>query len=483
MPALLAPSAKKGFTMIPKTLAIKVLNAALSTGGDYAEIYLEQTHANSIVLENGKVETVGGTEGYGAGIRILQGVRSVFGYTSDLSAKSLIGLAEKLSSRFEGERLFTVTKIAKQRIKKVNHYRTELDQVPTGEKIEYLRKVHEACKEVDPRLIRIQTGFADAKKTIQLFNAESEVAKEFDTIEQRGRLAIVAMASESADNIQTGFRGPGRSGDWEYFTQELDWKKKAREAGEKAILLLSAKECPSGRFPVVIANGWGGVLFHEACGHPLEASATAKGLSVFSDSIGKPIASPIVSAFDDGTIPNEWGSNDIDSEGEPTSKVQLIKDGICTGFLIDRLNGRRINKAPTGCSRRQSYKYEPTSRMNNTYIAAGKDDPAQIIKDTPLGVYVADFGGGSVDPATGEFNFSASEAYIIRDGKICEPVKGCTLIGTGQEVLMQIDRVGNDLALGQGNCGAASGSVAVDVGQPTIRLKEITVGGRGGKLE
>jgi TldD protein len=293
---------------------------------------------------------------------------------------------------------------------------------------------------------------------------------------------MVAIAA-GQDGIETAFSGPGCSDGWSYFTEKIDYRKLAREAGEKAVMMLTAKECPSGRYTVVITNGWGGVLFHEACGHPLEASATSKGLSVFSDSIGKQIASSCVSAWDDGTIANEWGSDNIDSEGVPTQKNELIRDGICVGFMVDRFNGRRLGMKPNGTARRQSYRYCPTSRMSNTYIAAGKDDPEQIIKDTPLGIYVANFGGGSVDPSTGEFNFSASEAYIIRDGKICEPVKGCTLIGTGQEVLMQIDRVGNDLALGQGNCGAASGSIPVNVGQPTIRLKEITVGGRGGKLE
>jgi TldD protein len=173
----------------------------------------------------------------------------------------------------------------------------------------------------------------------------------------------------------------------------------------------------------------------------------------------------------------------MDTEGIPTKKNQLIKNGICVGYMVDRLNGRRLGMEPNGVSRRQSYKYEPTSRMSNTYIAAGKDDPEQIIKDTKLGIYVADFGGGSVEPMTGDFNFSASEAYVIRDGKIAEMLKGCTLIGNGRDVLMNIDRVGNDLALGNGMCGAASGSVPVDVGQPTIRLSKITVGGRGGKLE
>ena len=215
----------------------------------------------------------------------------------------------------------------------------------------------------------------------------------------------------------------------------------------------------------------------------MEATATARHLSVFSDSIGKQIAAPIVSAYDDGTIPNEWGSTNLDSEGHPTQKNQLIKDGICVGFLVDKFNGRRLGMEANGTSRRQSYRYEPTSRMSNTYIAAGKDNPEDIIKDTKLGIYVTDFGGGSVEPVTGKFNFSASEAYIIRDGKVCEMVKGCTLIGSGAEVLMNIDRVGNDVALGQGMCGSVSGSIPVNVGQPTIRIQNLTVGGRGGKLE
>ncbi len=469
--------------MISKSLAQKVLNAALATGGDYAEIYAEQKESSSIVLENGKVDSVGGHLTYGAGIRILQGLRSVYGYTSDLSEKSLLSLATKLAASYEGERLFTVTSIKKQRVKVINKIEDSLMDVPTEEKISYLKECYEATKSVDERLVRIQDAFSNYRTTIEIFSAEGEEGKQFENCEERGRLVMVAFAAGEGNQIETAFKGPGRYDGWNYFTKVLDYKDKAKQVGEKAIMMLSAKECPSGNYSVVIANGWGGVLFHEACGHSLEATATAKGLSVFSDSIGKQIASPIVSAFDDGTIANEWGSNNIDSEGHVTQKNQLIKDGICVGFLVDKANGRRLNMEANGCSRRQSYRYAPTSRMSNTYIAAGKDDPEQIIKDTKLGIYVADFGGGSVEPTTGEFNFSASEAYIIRDGKICEPVKGCTLIGSGKEVLMNIDRVGNDVALGQGMCGSLSGSIPVNVGQPTLRISRITVGGRGGKLE
>ena len=468
--------------MVSKKLAIETLNAALATGGDYAEIYAEDTDSESVFLENGKVEACGRNKTYGCGIRILKGFQSVYGYTSDLSRKSMVGLATKLAARFDGNRAIEVKSIRKQKVKAVNKVQKHLYDVPVDEKIAYLKKCYAATASVDPRLVRIQDGFLLVSRSTEIYVAEGEEAVLTTNKEERSRLILSAIAKGEDNKIESSFSGPGTSSGWEYF-ESLDYEAEAKKIGQIAIQQLTAKECPSGKYTVVISNGWGGVLFHEACGHPLEASATSKKLSVFSESIGKQIASPIVSAWDDGTIENEWGSDNVDSEGVPTKKNELIRDGICVGFMVDRLSGRRLGMAPNGTARRQSYKFAPTSRMSNTYIAAGKDKPEDIIKDTPLGIYVANFGGGSVEPTTGQFNFSASEAYIIRDGKVCEPVKGCTLIGTGQEVLMQIDRVGNDLALGQGNCGAASGLIPVNVGQPTIRLKEITVGGRGGKLE
>ena len=231
-------------------------------------------------------------------------------------------------------------------------------------------------------------------------------------------------------------------------------------------------------------NGWGGVLFHESCGHPLESSSVAKGLSCFSNNkIGDYIASPIVSAVDDSTLPAEWGSIDIDDEGNLGSKRLLIKNGKLNDYMIDDLNGRRMGREGNGACRRQNYRFIPTSRMSNTYICNGKNTPEEVIAATKLGLYAVGFNGGSVDPTTGEFNFGCSEAYIIRDGKICEPVRGATLIGKGFEILKKIDMVANDLDLGQGNCGASSGSIRTNVGQPTLRVSEVTVGGRGGELK
>ena len=229
---------------------------------------------------------------------------------------------------------------------------------------------------------------------------------------------------------------------------------------------------------MVIDGGFGGVIFHEACGHSLEAASVAFGSSEFCGKLGQQVASPIVTAIDDGTLPNEWGSTNIDDEGHPTTKLTLIENGVLKNYMIDKLNGRRMNMPATGSSRRQDYTYAPTSRMRNTYIAAGEHDEAEIISSCGDGLYAKKMGGGSVNPVTGEFNFSVGEGYLIKNGRIDRPVRGATLIGRGTEVLMKIDRVGKKMWMDQGMCGAGSGQIPANVGQPMIRLTGITVGGR-----
>ena len=251
-----------------------------------------------------------------------------------------------------------------------------------------------------------------------------------------------------------------------------------REAARVAHTMLHAKNCPAGNMAVAIDNGFGGVIFHEACGHALEASAVAKGNSVFANKLGEQIASTKVTAIDDGTMPNAWGSLNIDDEGNKTQRNVLIENGILKGYMIDKLNGRRMNMAVTGSSRRQSYKFQPTSRMTNTYIAAGNDKADEIIKSIEDGLYAKKLGGGSVNPVTGEFNFSVQEGYLVKNGVIQEPVRGASLIGKGSEVLMDIDMVGDNFEVAQGMCGSSSGSIPTNVGQPMIRVKKMTVGGR-----
>jgi TldD protein len=466
--------------VISKKLAIEVLNEMLATGADYAEIFYENSVAQGVTIENSKVSSSSSNITSGAGLRLLKENRSVYGYTSDLTKKGLMTLAQQLNKSFSDKRLLTVEKLEMIRGKNRNVIKKSYLEIPLEEKIALVREGTDEIKSMnDPRIVRYIGSFANNHRSVTIYNSKG---KWFSRDTEFARIAYSVVVADE-NGMETGFEGPGCQMDMSFFKDRAQPRKVARKAAETALLMLTAKECPSGKMPVVIGNGWGGVLFHEACGHPLEASAVSKGLSYATGKEGQLIASPLVTAIDDSTIPNEWGSIDIDDEGNPGTKRVLIKDGILTDFMIDDFNGRRMNREGNGSCRRQNYRYCPTSRMSNTYIDNGKSTPEEIIAATKLGLYAVGFAGGSVNPATGEFNFGCSEAYIIRDGKICEPVKGATLIGKGEEILKKIDMVGNDLAFGQGMCGAASGSIRTNVGQPTLRISEITVGGRGGELK
>ena len=264
----------------------------------------------------------------------------------------------------------------------------------------------------------------------------------------------------------------------EMFDAQIDPPSVGREAARQALVMASAGYCPAGVMPVAIGNGFGGVIFHEACGHSLEASSVALGMSEFSGKLGEKIAHEKVTAIDDGTIPNAWGSINIDDEGTPSQRNVLIEKGVLKSYMIDKMGGRRMNMAPTGSARRESYSYTTTSRMTNTYIANGEDKNEDIIASIEYGLFAKAMGGGSVNPTTGEFNFSVQEGYMIRDGKVAEPVRGASLVGKGSDIIQKIDMVGSDLEMGQGMCGSSSGSVPTNVGQPLIRVSSITVGGR-----
>jgi TldD protein len=311
---------------------------------------------------------------------------------------------------------------------------------------------------------------------VEIYNTKGNFAADTRV---RTRFMVNSIAAKDGQ-FQSAYEGPGGSYGDEVFTLN-DTVATSVKAAKLSVALLSAPVCPSGKMTVIIGNKFGGVLFHESCGHPLEGTAISHKTSVFWDKLGKPIASKVVSAIDDGTIVHGWGSSEYDDEGEKTTKNVLIKDGILVSYMMDDFDGRRMNRPSTGACRRQSYKFLPTTRMTNTYIDNGSSTPEEIIKATKEGLYCVSFAGGSVDPSTDKFNFTASEAYVIKDGKIDHLVRNASLVGYGYEVLPNIDMVGNDLARGQGNCGAASGSIPVDVGQPTIRVQNMTVGGGGDK--
>ncbi|SIR02666.1 TldD protein [Paenibacillus macquariensis] len=342
-------------------------------------------------------------------------------------------------------------------------------------KIDFLKKASEYAQNYHSSIQQVYVRYVDAEQQVLIANSEG---KYIEDTRVRSRFVIQSIAAED-NKLQAGFYAPGSSKGFE-FLEHLDLQHYAHEASRIAVTMLNASPCPSGKFPVIIDNEFGGVLFHEACGHGLEASAVAKNNSVFANRIGEKVASDIVTYIDDGTLPNEWGSINIDDEGEHSRKNILIENGILKGYLIDKLNGRRMDAESTGSSRRESYRFAPTSRMTNTYIAPGKSTREDIISNTENGIYAKYMGGGQVDPATGDYNFAIMEAYLVKDGKLGKPVRGATLIGNGPTTIKHIDMIGNNLSHGAGMCGASSGSIPVNVGQPMLRVSEITVGGSEG---
>ena len=422
---------------------------------------------------DGKVESSISGRDFGIGIRIFKGLFSVYGYTNDMNEESLLKATKKIASSISGTKEDITINLIKQDIENINKIQIYPQDIKKSEKIELMKIASHSAKDYDKHISQVRVSLGDVKQNILIANSEGL----FTTDERvRGRISIESVATDGND-MQTGRVSPGASAGFEFF-RNMDIEAEAREASRIAKTMLFASYAPSGKFPVVIDNRFGGVIFHEACGHGLEASSVAKGNSIFAGKMGQMIASPLVSAVDDGTLPNEWGSLTIDDEGHKTQRNLLIENGILKGYLVDKLNGRRMGIKSTGSGRRESYKYAPTSRMTNTFILNGKSSFDEIIKNTEYGIYAKNMGGGSVNPATGDFNFAVMEGYIIRNGEICEPVRGATLIGNGGEVLKKIDMVGNNLGFGQGMCGSSSGSIPTNVGEPTIRVSEITVGGR-----
>jgi TldD protein len=426
-------------------------------------------------MRNGVIEdSVSGID-YGCGLRIFDGFNCVYAYTNDTSKESLVKLAREASKAVKSKNADKNKILDFSKLGYANNHRIEIPpfDILKKEKAEMLREAHNASKEYDPSVTQTVDSFMSSVQNILVANSEGVWAEDTRT---RGRMMVQAIASSETEK-QVGYLAPGSLSGFEYF-KNLDIKELGREAARIASTMLYAELCPSGLMPVIIDNGFGGVIFHEACGHSLEATSVAKGGSVFCGRLGGQIAASCVSAVDDGTIPNAWGSCNIDDEGNLMQKNILIENGILKNYLVDKLNGRKMKMPATGSGRRESYKYAPTSRMTNTFIANGSTPAKDIIANTEYGLYAKKMGGGSVEPATGEFNFAVLEGYIIRNGKIAEPVRGATLIGKGSEVLMNIDMVGDNLARSQGMCGSVSGGVPTDVGQPMIRVKEITVGGR-----
>jgi len=461
--------------MLNELLIKDVLDEALSMGADFAEVYVEQTQIQSIAMISHQVDKANRGQDFGIGIRLFQGIQSVYGYTNDATRDNLLKTARTLAAALMGDTRKTPINLSRKNIINQHVIKYNLNDVPAAKRIDKMRQASEIIKDYHKSISQSSVNLVEKKQDVLVANTEGLLVADS---RHYTRFTLTAVAANGHE-MQTGFHGPGAHQGFE-FVENLDLDFYASDAARQAVTILTADHCPSGKMPVVIDNGFGGVIFHEACGHGLEATAVAKDLSVFSNRLGEKVANDLVTAIDDGTIPNAWGSLNMDDEGTPTQRNVLIEKGVLKSYLVDKLNSRRMNHAVTGSSRRQNYRFAPTSRMTNTFIANGSHTRAKIISDTEFGLYAKNMGGGSVNPATGDFNFAVNEGYMIRNGKIAEPVRGATIIGNGPSILHQIDRVGNNLACAQGMCGSVSGSIPTDVGQPIIRVKEITVGGAKG---
>jgi len=459
--------------MISRSVCARVLQEAVRTGADYAEIFAENTINHSVSMIADKVDAIKDTVVAGAAVRVYKGLRSVMASTVDTSEAGLLACAEKAASAL-GEGTAAMDIVLKERFcGNIHPVKIVPSSCTNQEKIAVVKDGYFAAKAYDESIVQVSASLADVDRRILIANTEGLYTQDRQI---RTRLAVSAVA-DKGQGTQTGSASPGCRMGLEMF-DTVDPKQVGLKAAKQAVVMAGAGYCPAGVMPVAIENGFGGVIFHEACGHSLEASSVAYGQSQFAGKLGEKIANEKVTAIDDGTIPNAWGSINIDDEGTPAQKNVLIEKGVLKSYMIDKFNGRRMGMASTGNSRRQSYAYTPTSRMTNTYIAAGDDKNEDIIASIEYGLYAASMGGGSVNPVTGEFNFAVNEGYMIRDGKICEPVRGASLVGNGSEIIRNIDMVGTDMEQAQGMCGSSSGSVPTNVGQPLIRVSTITVGGR-----
>jgi TldD protein len=455
--------------LLPAHVAHDIIHSGLSYGADFVDIFIEKTQSENLLFKNSRPEDNQSGTLFGIGIRLIRGEETLYGHTNSTDREELLRITSLLGGR-----------IGKTHLPKtINFETTPFSQVPvipdmdmdSGHKLSFLKNIDDRFRK-DPKVIQVMLNLIKRNQLIEIYNSDGLFVTDV-----RPYVRLFHHLILKDGNLQSeAFFGPGALGGWS-FLQNLNHHEICENLLNQASTMLYAPPCPGGKMPVVIDNGFGGVIFHEACGHLLETTSVEKKASVFWDKLGEEIAHPSLTAIDDGTLSGEWGSLSVDDEGMPTQKTVLIKDGVLKNFIADRLGEIKTGHKRTGSARRQSYKFAPASRMRNTFIESGPYSQDEIISSVENGIYAKKMGGGSVDPSTGQFNFSVQEAYIIKDGKIKNPVKGATLIGTGPEVMKKISMVGKNLQLMAGMCGSVSGSIPTTVGQPLIRVDEILVGG------
>ena len=449
----------------------RVLDAASAGGADFAEVFCEDNRQTVLNVRAAGVESSTIGRESGVGIRIFSGLNCFYAYSNDTREETLIHLTRELTKALRTE---TVLRAPLGAL--VDHGQSfssiPMSSLNAKRKLELVNRAIHAGMDYHEDISQMQVKYLDHDRRILVANTEGLLATDRQL---KTRMLISAYAQKGSE-LRSGYYGPGAMGGLEFY-ENLDIEGAGRRAADAAVTELRARKCPGGMMTVVVDNGFGGLMFHEACGHSLEDSSVAKGMSEFSGKLGQQVASSCVTLIDDGSIPGLWGSLGMDDEGNPTQRNVLIENGILKGYLIDRLESRRMGMPATGSGRRQNYRFAPEARMSNTFIAPGTSTREEIISSVEKGLFVGNINGGSVNPVTGDFNFSVAQCWLIENGRLTEPVYGATLIGNGGDVLKQVDMVGNNLVHGQGYCYNTSGALFINAGQPTIRVKNILVGG------
>jgi TldD protein len=459
---------------LSRDLLDATIRRALRHGGDFAEVFVEDRGSLGLSLEDGRVERAAGGREAGFGVRLTSGDRTYYSYADDISEADLERAADAVSAALRGG-------AGDGRAVELGGVRATSPTAPvavppssvaTAVKAGLLRAADEAARATNAAVIQVMAGYLESRQRVLVANSLGA-----HVVDDRTRLRFTVQAVARRDGvIQTGYESLGKSLGFEII-DEVIAQDMARAAARKAVTMLDARPAPTGPMAVVMGNGFGGTLFHEACGHGLEADGIAKGSSIYQGKIGQVVAAPIVSAFDDGTIAGEWGSAAVDDEGAPTHRTVVIEEGRLAGFLYDGLRAREAGVAQTGNGRRQSFRHVPIPRMTTTCIAAGAATADDIIAATDHGFYAKTLAGGQVEPASGNFVFGVAEGYLIEHGRVTTPLRGATLVGSGIDILKSIDMIGADFEVKSGICGKDGQSVPVGTGQATLRIASMTVGG------
>ncbi len=458
--------------MLDKNQLEEILSRALENGGEFAEIFVEGRRNSGISCEENQIERIVSGLDAGAGIRIISGESTAYGFTNDLSLPGILKVAEVVAKASRTSKKDIVLDLRRLPPEITFPVEKSPDEIPVDDKVSLVMKANEAARNLDSRIRQVTVGYGDVIQEVLIANSDGFYVEDRRI---RTRLAINAVAVERGI-IQTGYESAGGNVGYELF-QETSPIELGEKAARRALLMLSARPAPAGKMTVVMGGEAGGTMIHEACGHGLEADLVQKQLSAYANKKGQKVASQLITVIDDATLPGRYGSFSFDDEGSHSQQTVLIEKGILKDYMYDYLTARKENRGSTGNGRRESYQHRPIPRMTNTLIAPGATDPEEIVNSTKKGLFVKKMGGGQVNTTTGDFVFDVTEGYLIENGKITSPVRGATLTGNGPEVLLKVDMVGNDLGFAIGTCGKDGQGVPVADAQPTIRIPELIVGG------